>query len=486
MFIKRFKTRSCYYVYDVNINQILKIPVLVYKILGDWDKYQKSEILKKYFSSYSLKEIKNAIELICDIQEKENFFNPKTVESIGHDITRDSFENMLLNKLSDMVLKLTDNCNLNCNYCIRSSSLQPPSSNMSLETALEAINYLYEHSRKNEDPIRIYFYGGEALLNFEVLKKTVEYAKSKFDKDNINFLLTSNGIILDQKKIDYLFMHGFEVSVSFDGPKHFHDKHRITVAGEGSYDRVLANMKNLCRCYGEKSKEKLNILITLTPPYDVDAIESFLNKEQWIAEHFKVTANYVLQHDHFTQKFGVDAIAEKRKNSHPKLYLKYKNSVIKNKNAELPLCDSLFAGSFSKIYNRVLYTYPHKAYPLNGCCISGRLFVCCDGELKMCEKGYGIPNIGSLETGIDTDVVWNMMENYAKKSIRFCKNCWAIGLCSICFAKSHHKGEFSSTYKKEYCKSERANLLSSLRKFCSITEKNPDAFNHLKAREHDT
>jgi len=297
-------------------------------------------------------------------------------------------------------------------------------------------------------------------------------------------LLTSNGIILDQQKIEYLFAHDIEINLSLDGPKHFHDKHRITVIGEGSYDRLIANMKKLCQYYGEKSKEKLGILITLTPPYEVNEIDSFLNKEQWIAEHFKVMVNYVRQNDHFKHKFGADDVIEKRRNSHPKLYLKYKNSLI-NKSPKLPLCDALFADPFARIYNRILYKYPHKIYNLNGCCIPGqtRLFVGCNGELKMCEKIENTPDIGSLKTGIDTEAVWKIMEDYSKKSINSCKNCWAIGLCSICFIKSHHEGKFLLSKKQTYCESMRKNLLNFLKKFCSITEKNPDAFTHLKIED---
>jgi uncharacterized protein len=75
------------------------------------------------------------------------------------------------------------------------------------------------------------------------------------------------------------------------------------------------------------------------------------------------------------------------------------------------------------------------------------------------------------------------MEDYSKKSINSCKNCWAIGLCSICFIKSHHEGKFLLSKKQTYCESMRKNLLNFLKKFCSITEKNPDAFTHLKIED---
>jgi uncharacterized protein len=482
MFTKRFKTRKCCYVYDVNTNQILKIPVLVYKMLGDWDKYQQTEILEKYLVNHTLKAVKHAVKLIRDIQEVEGFLKPKTVKNIGHNITKDVLKNMLQNKLNKLVLNLTDNCNLNCNYCMRSSILCPPSSDMPLEIAFEAINYLYEHGKESKGPVEISFYGGEPLLNFEVLKKTVEYAESKFGKSGINFILASNGVILEQGEIDYLFTHDFLINISLDGPKHIHDKHRITLTGKGSYDSVIDNLKKLSKRYGKKSKEKLGILITLTPPYNIDEIVSFLNGEQWIAKHFKLRINEVFQHDHFKQKFGNNDATERRRNIYSKLYLKYKNSII-NKNFELPtVCNELFESSFAKIYNRTLYTYPHKIYPLNGCCIPGlcNLFVGCNGELKTCEKTRGASDIGSLTDGIDTEAVWNLMEDYSKKSISSCKNCWAIGLCSICFVKSYLEGKFSSEHKKTACKAERAQLLRTLKEFCSITEKTPDAFTHLE------
>ena len=119
---------------------------------------------------------------------------------------------------------------------------------MSKEIARSAIDFLLENSGSHYN-LDIDFFGGEPLLNFDVVKDTVAYAKSKEEeyKKHFNFTLTTNGLLLDDEVIDYLNENMKNVVLSLDGRKEKHDQFRKTLNGKGSYDAVVPKFQNFVK-----------------------------------------------------------------------------------------------------------------------------------------------------------------------------------------------------------------------------------------------
>ena len=149
-------------------------------------------------------------------------------------------------KPTNLTLFMTTGCNLRCSYCYASAG-DKPSRAMTLEVAKRGIDYVSGNSAATESRkfSMVYHGGGEPTLNWSVLTDSFDYASQKSKELNLNFTAASatNGVLRDEQ-IDWMIDHlRGGASLSFDGLPELHDKHRLTVAGQGSSDRVLHTLE---------------------------------------------------------------------------------------------------------------------------------------------------------------------------------------------------------------------------------------------------
>ena len=139
-------------------------------------------------------------------------------------------------------LHVSHDCNLRCKYCFADEGKYHTEKRelMSAETGKRAMDYLVAHSGKRRN-LEVDFFGGEPLMNFEVVKEVVEYAhelEKKHDK-NFRFTITTNGILLDEDKLEYINKNMSNIVLSIDGRKEVNDKMRYRADGTGSYDKIV-------------------------------------------------------------------------------------------------------------------------------------------------------------------------------------------------------------------------------------------------------
>ena len=154
-----------------------------------------------------------------------------------------------------LCLHICHDCNLRCRYCFADEGAYHAKREfMSLETAKAAIDFLIENSG-NRKILETDFFGGEPLMNFDVVKQTVYYAKEQAAKRGKKFLftLTTNGLLLKDDIAEFLNEEMENVVLSIDGRKEVHDAVRKTANGKGSFDLVIDNLKNFVRIRGNKS-----------------------------------------------------------------------------------------------------------------------------------------------------------------------------------------------------------------------------------------
>ena len=154
-----------------------------------------------------------------------------------------------------LCLLVAHTCDLNCSYCFASQGkFHGKEGIMTIETAKRAIDFLVENSG-NRRNLEVDFFGGEPLLNFELCKETVEYARSieKAHGKNFRFTLTTNGVKLTDEVIEWANKECYNVVLSLDGRKEVHDRFRVDRAGRGSYDRIVPNFQKFVESRGDKS-----------------------------------------------------------------------------------------------------------------------------------------------------------------------------------------------------------------------------------------
>ena len=236
--IHKFKSGNLNIVLDVNSNALHVFDDLSYKILDYWPDEKK--ILKELKNNYALEEIKECIDEIKNLEEQGLLF---TQDIAPENFNLENYEPVI----KAMCLNIAHACNLKCKYCFaEEGNYHGENALMNFETGKQAIDFLIKNSgsRKN---LEIDFFGGEPLLNFEVIKKIIDYARKqeKNHNKNFRFTITTNGVLLDEEKIDYINQNMFNVVLSLDGRKEINDRMRISKNNSGSYDIIVPNFLKL-------------------------------------------------------------------------------------------------------------------------------------------------------------------------------------------------------------------------------------------------
>ncbi len=210
----------------------------------------KAYLLEKYSSLDDVTE-QDIDELFDDIE---------SLKSEGKLFTEDVYANHafdLKNRstvIKALCLHVAHTCNLNCEYCFASQGkYHGERALMSLEVGKQALDFLVKNSgtRKN---LEVDFFGGEPLMNWEVVKGIVQYGREleKIHNKNFRFTLTTNGVLLDDDIIDFANKEMHNVVLSLDGRKEIHDNLRKTVNGKGSYDMIVPKFQHFIEKRGEQ------------------------------------------------------------------------------------------------------------------------------------------------------------------------------------------------------------------------------------------
>ena len=156
------------------------------------------------------------------------------------------------NVVKALCLHVAHTCNLNCSYCFAAQGkFHGEAGLMSFETGKRALDFLIEHSGTRRN-LEVDFFGGEPLMNFEVCKQLVAYARSieKEHNKNFRFTMTTNGIGITDEVIDWCNKECHNVVLSLDGRKEVNDRFRVDLAGNGSYDRIVPKFQKLVKARG--------------------------------------------------------------------------------------------------------------------------------------------------------------------------------------------------------------------------------------------
>lgn len=250
-----YKLNGYNIVLDVYSGSVHSVDDLAYDIISEYetkDKKQiKAEMLKKYANDPTVNE-KEIDEVFDDIQEliiQKKLFTKDTFEDKAFDFKK---RNTVIKALC---LHVAHTCNLNCEYCFASQGkYHGERALMSFEVGKRAIDFLIENSGTKRN-LEVDFFGGEPLMNFEVVKQIVKYARSiegKFNK-NFRFTLTTNGVALNDEVIDFANKEMHNVVLSLDGRKEVHDNLRRTITGKGSYDIIVPKFQEFVKRRGGKN-----------------------------------------------------------------------------------------------------------------------------------------------------------------------------------------------------------------------------------------
>ena len=252
--IHQFKQGGLCVVVDVFSGAIHLVDDVAYDIIALYETTEKEQIVntlvEKYaYENLSREEIGECYDEITELKEDGKLFSPDTFAPIS---------NKLKDKTSGVVkalcLHVAHTCNLNCAYCFASQGkYSGERAVMSEEVGKRALDFLIENSGTRHN-LEVDFFGGEPLMNFDVVKNLVAYAREREKETgkNFRFTLTTNGVLIDDDVIDFANREMSNVVLSLDGRKEIHDEFRVDYAGKGSFDKIVPKFQKLVEARGGK------------------------------------------------------------------------------------------------------------------------------------------------------------------------------------------------------------------------------------------
>ncbi|MCR5209034.1 MAG: thioether cross-link-forming SCIFF peptide maturase [Lachnospiraceae bacterium] len=238
--IHEYKSHGYNIVLDVNSGSVHVVDDLVYDMIPEVEKdveagMSDDELAVKYGGSLMDTDRKEAIEEILTLKDQGMLFSKdEYVDSIDKFMNRETV-------VKAMCLHIAHACNLGCKYCFAGKGeYNGPCAVMSYEVGKQALDYLVEHSGSRHN-LEVDFFGGEPLLNWDVVKQLVAYGRSieKEKNKKFRFTLTTNGTLLNDDILEFANKEMSNLVLSIDGRKEVNDRMRPYRGGQGSYDEIV-------------------------------------------------------------------------------------------------------------------------------------------------------------------------------------------------------------------------------------------------------
>lgn len=447
--IHQYKNSGLNIVMDIESGSVHVVDDIVYDIVhaldamdsvSDFRKVSDGEVkasdfselegyLKFMLSKYNDEDIEEAYNEVKELIEEERLFT----DDIYKDFVMDFKKRTTVVKA--LCLHIAHDCNLACKYCFADEGeYHGKRELMSYEVGKKALDFLVANSGSRTN-LEVDFFGGEPLMNFEVVKQLVKYGRSLEEPNNkkFRFTLTTNGVLLDDDILEFVNKEMSNLVLSLDGRKEVHDLMRPRRGGQGSYDTVVpkfikaAESRNQMNYYVRGTYTRNNLDFAKDVIHMADLGFEQISVEPVVADK---SESYAIREE------DIDTLI--------KQYDELTAEMIKRKKEGKPFNFFHFMIDLSG--------GPCVAKRLSGCGSGTEyLAVSPSGELYPCHQFMGMKDflLGNVDEGvIRTDIrdEFKLCNVYAKEK---CKNCFAKFYCSGgCAANSYNfSGSINGTYE---------------------------------------
>ena len=243
--IHQYKLGGYNIVLDVCSGAVHAVDEIAYDIIGMFEGHSRQEILDALTEKYAevpRQELEACYGQVVSLKDAGKLFAPDTFQPMAGKLKEKT-----AGVVKALCLHIAHTCNLNCSYCFASQGkYHGQRAVMSFEVGKQALDFLVANSgsRKN---LEVDFFGGEPLMNFQVVKDLVAYARSieKEHNKHFRFTLTTNGLLIDDDVIEFANRECSNVVLSLDGRKEIHDRFRVDYAGNGSWERIVPKFQKM-------------------------------------------------------------------------------------------------------------------------------------------------------------------------------------------------------------------------------------------------
>ena len=267
--VHQYKNNGYDIVLDVNSGAIHVVDDVTYDVIALYEGHTREEIVNSLRERYPETEVEEALDEVQMLVDNEELF------------TKDTYENYIMDfkkrptVVKALCLHIAHDCNLACQYCFaEEGEYHGRRALMSFEVGKKALDFLISNSG-NRRNLEVDFFGGEPLMNWQVVKDLVAYGREqeKLHDKKFRFTLTTNGVLLNDEVMEFCNREMGNVVLSIDGRKEVHDKMRPFRKGAGSYDLIVPKFQQFAE---SRHQDKYYVRGTFTH-YNLDFSEDVLH-----------------------------------------------------------------------------------------------------------------------------------------------------------------------------------------------------------------
>lgn len=447
--IHKFHLNNKYIVLDINSGAVHLVDEVAYDVLDYYENKDLKEIISELSKKYSKNEIIEAYSEITKIKEDGLLFS--------ENININNFNYNNENIVKALCLHVAHDCNLRCKYCFASQGdFKGERLLMPLEVGKKALEFIV-NSSGNRKNLEVDFFGGEPLMNFEVVKDLVAYGREleKNHNKRFRFTITTNGVLLDEDKMEFINENMDNIVLSLDGRKEVNDNMRTTVGGKGSYDIIVPKFIEMADKRGDKDYFVRGTFTSNNLDFTRDALEFYNLGFKKISIEPVVTdpkEEYAIKEEH------LDTILNE--------YEEFSKEYIKIKKMDKD------------------FTFFHFMIDLNqGPCLIKRATGCGagseymavtpEGDLYPCHQFVGNDDfkLGDVFNGVINSDIREKFKQSNVFSKEECKTCWARFYCSGgCHANAYNTNKDITKPYKIGCEMEKKRIECAISILANLEE----------------
>ncbi len=408
----------------------------------------KTKNLIKYRSKSGLMYIFDAISNNIYNLDDNYYFEEVSLFDLGY--KNEYRENALNNNERDdsaktFIIELTEECNMRCTYCVFDESSNRDRNHSrkknDITKIMSAIDSFY--TRTNKQDAYIVFYGGEPLIEFEMMRDIVDYTLNNYG-NVFKFSFTTNGILLTEDKFSFFVSNNFLITVSIDGPKEVNDRNRVLRNGKGTHSKVFEKLSKLKSKYPNYFENNVIFNCTINDVNDIEYINSYFSSEK------------IINSD--SVRFAPSLDLEKRINSHilNSVSVDSVRDAIRNRDQIIlqPVEKNFIGTIVDKIRFRKLDGLASSGKKI---CIpfSNRTYLRTNGNIQFCER---IGSYGTIDKKDESEIknYSSIFEKeFANLKMKECSVCFAYNFCEMCPASFIESGGYSNDLSESKCNNYR-------------------------------
>ena len=391
--------------------------------------------------------------------------NKPELELIKQEITEETLKEEVKN-IPHLIIETTQDCNLRCKYCVFNDNYhhQRPfnPSRMTREIAFKGIDYIYSIIKDRKKEFNIGFYGGEPLLNFDLIKDVVAYAKNQFKGLSLSFGFTTNLTILNDHILDFLVENDFRILVSLDGSSQNHDSKRVFKNGGGTYSTIINNLEKIKTKNPDYYKD--NISFSAVHCYDLDLrdMRDFFNENELVKDKILNFNAMSLNDTSYNEKYPYDK--QKKKVEIEQIISELFDKLRK----KIPIrgIEQTFLNAFLDKDDKLSSLFYSNT--ANTCLFNSRLILDTFGNFHVCEKVNNKFPIGDVDHGFNYKEMVRILNSFIQLIEENCSDCEIQIFCSRCFSPFANDGVFK--IPENFCEERKKVIVRDLERYITLKE----------------